>query len=245
MELEQAMSMNLQEKTWPQVEEYLKQKKHIIIPVGSTEQHGPTGLIGIDYMSAWEIAQAVGEKTQTLVAPPLCFGMAVHHMAFPGTITLSPMTYVQVITEIIQSLARHGFNQFSFINGHGGNIAPLTTAFCQAKQNNETYDIRLFNWWHLSEVTAYENKVFGDQNGFHATCGEVSVTMFTHPEAYKNIPTMDFKPTPERPHWPMAPEEFRQVFTDGRMGSNPNLASAKHGEVLFKIAVDSICQKME
>lgn len=245
MELEQAMSMNLQEKTWPQIEEYLKQKKHIIIPVGSTEQHGPTGLIGIDYMSAWEIAKAVGEKTQTLVAPPLCFGMAVHHMAFPGTITLSPLTYIQVITEIIQSLARHGFNRFSFINGHGGNIAPLTTAFCQAKQNNETYDIRLFNWWHLSEVTAYENKVFGDQNGFHATCGEVSVTMFTHPEAYKNIPPMDFKPTQDRPRWPMAPEEFRQVFPDGRMGSNPNLASAKHGEVLFKLAVDSICQKME
>ncbi len=245
MELEQAMSMNLQEKPWPQIEDYLKHKKHIIIPVGSTEQHGPTGLIGIDYMSAWEIAKAVGEKTQTLVAPPLCFGMAVHHMAFPGTITLSPLTYVQVITEIIQSLARHGFNRFSFINGHGGNIAPLTTAFCQAKQNNETYDIRLFNWWHLSEVTAYENKVFGDQNGFHATCGEVSVTMFTHPEAYKDIPPMDLKPTPDRPHWPMAPEEFRQVFTDGRMGSNPNLASAKHGEVLFKLAVDSICQKME
>lgn len=239
------MSMNLQEKTWPQVEEYLKHKKHIIIPVGSTEQHGPTGLIGIDYMSSWAIAKAVGERTQTLVAPPLCFGMAVHHMAFPGTITLSPLTYVQVITEIIQSLARHGFTQFSFINGHGGNIAPLTTAFCQAKQSQETYNIKLFNWWHLSEVTAYENKVFGNDNGFHATCGEISLTMFTHSEAYKNIPPTKFEPTPERPHWPMAPEEYRQTFPDGRMGSNPNLASAQHGEVLFKLAVDSICQKME
>lgn len=239
------MSMNLQEKTWPQVEEYLKHKKHIIIPVGSTEQHGPTGLIGIDYLSAWEIAQAVGEKTKTLVAPPLCFGMAVHHMAFPGTITLSPVTYIQVVTEIIQSLARHGFSQFTFINGHGGNIAPLTTAFCQAKQNTETFDIKLYNWWHLPEVTAYESKVFGTENGFHATCGEISVTMFTHPEAYKEIPPMEYQPTRERPHWPMAPKEFREVFPDGRMGSNPSLSSSSHGEVLFNLAVDSICQKME
>lgn len=239
------MSMNLQEKTWPQVEEYLKTKNHIIVPVGSTEQHGPTGLIGIDYLSAWEIAKVVGEKTNTLVAPPLCFGMAVHHMAFPGTITLSPLTYVQVITEIIQSLARHGFKEFTFINGHGGNIAPLTTAFCQVKQNNEDYNIKLFNWWHLPEVTQYENNVFGEQNGFHATCGEISVTMYTHPEAYKDIPSMHFLPTGDRPHWPMAPEEFRKTFPDGRMGSNPSLASKTHGEMLFKLAVDSICQKLK
>lgn len=239
------MSMNLQEKTWVQVEEYLKKSKRIILPVGSTEQHGPTGLIGIDYLSSWEIAQVVGVRTQTLVAPPLCFGMAVHHMAFPGTMTLSPVTYIQVVTELIQSLARHGFNEFIFINGHGGNIAPLTSAFCQAKQNREEYDIKLFNWWHLPEVTAYESKVFGNENGFHATCGEISVTMFTHPEAYKEIPPQKFSPTPDRPHWPMAPEEFRRTFTDGRMGSNPSLSSAEHGKVLFNLAVDSICQKME
>lgn len=239
------MSMNLQEKTWPQVEEYLKTKKHIIVPVGSTEQHGPTGLLGIDYLSAWEIAKSVGEKTHTLVAPPLCFGMAVHHLAFPGTISFSPMTYVQVITEIIQSLARHEFSKFTFINGHGGNIAPLTTAFCQAKQNQETFDIKLFNWWHLPEVTTYENKVFGNENGFHATCGEISVTMHTHPEAYKSVPKMNFSPTKERPHWPMAPEEFRETFPDGRMGSNPSLCSEEHGKVLFNLAVDSICQKLE
>ncbi len=69
--------------------------------------------------------------------------------------------------------------------------------------------------------------------------------MFTHPEAYKEIPKMSFAPTPERPHWPMAPQEFRETFPDGRMGSNPALSSAEHGKVLFNLAVDSICQKME
>lgn len=239
------MSMNLQEKTWPQVEDYLKTKNQIIVPVGSTEQHGPSGVLGIDYLTAWEIAKTVGEKTNTLVAPPLCFGMAVHHMAFPGTITFSPLTYIQVVTEIIQSLGRHGFNQFIFINGHGGNTAPLTSAFCQAKQNQETYDIKLFNWWLLPEVTDYEKKVFGNENGFHATCGEISVSMYMSPDIYKNIPKMTFTPTTERSHWPMAPQEFRKNFPDGRMGSNPALSSVEHGKVLFNLAVNSICQKME
>ncbi|MGZ3772201.1 MAG: creatininase family protein [Pseudobdellovibrionaceae bacterium] len=239
------MSLNLQEKTWPQIEEYLKTKKEIIVPVGSTEQHGPTGLLGIDFMTAWEIAKTVGMKTNTLVAPPLCVGMAVHHMAFPGTMTLSPLTYIQVITEIIQSLGRHGFNKFIFINGHGGNTAPLTSAFCQAKQHQETYDIKLFNWWLLPEVTDYESKVFGQQNGFHATCGEISVSMFLNPEVYQDIPKEAFTPTQERPYWPMAPQEFRKVFPDGRMGSNPALCSVEHGKLLFNLAVNSICQKME
>ncbi len=239
------MSMNLQEKTWTQIEDYLKAKTHIIIPVGSTEQHGPNGLLGIDYMTSWEIAQEVGRKTDTLVAPPLCFGMAVHHMAFPGTITLSPLTYIQVVTEIIQSLAKNGFKQFTFINGHGGNIAPLTSAFCQAKQGYEDYDINLLNWWLLPDVIEYEKKVFGDENGFHATCGEISVSMFISPVAYKQIPHMEFKSTANRPHWPMAPHEFRATFPDGRMGSNPSLSNAKHGEMLFKLAVNSICQKVQ
>jgi creatinine amidohydrolase len=238
------MSMNLQEKTWPQIEEYLKTKKSIIVPVGSTEQHGPTGLLGIDYISAWRIAEEVGKRSQTLVAPPLCIGMAVHHLAFPGTLSLSPITYIQVITEIIQSLTRHGFRKIDFINGHGGNIAPLTTAFCQSKMEDETFSLGLHNWWHLPEVTAYEGLHFGKENGFHATCGEISVTMFTNPEAYANIPSQAFAPTPERPHWPMAPEEFRKCFTDGRMGSNPSLCNAEHGKRIFELAVDSICQKL-
>lgn len=239
------MAMNLQEKTWPQVEEYLKTKKQIIIPVGSTEQHGPTGIIGIDYLTTWEIAKTVGVKTNTLVTPPLCFGMAVHHMAFPGTITLSPLTYIQVVTEIIQSLGQHGFEKFIVINGHGGNTAPLTSAFCQAKQNHETYDIKLYNWWLLPELTEYENKAFGNENGFHATCSEIAVSMYMSPDAYKDIPKQTFTATQDRPYWPMAPHEFRKTFPDGRMGSNPALSSAEHGKVLFNLAVNSICQKME
>ena len=237
--------MNLQEKAWPQIEEYLKTKKSILVPVGSTEQHGPTGLIGIDYLSAWKIAEEVGIRTKTLVAPPLCFGMAVHHLAFAGTISLSPLTYVQVITEIIQSLTRNGFEKIYFVNGHGGNIAPLTTAFCQAKMGKEEFALSLFNWWHLPEVIDYEKIHFGEENGFHATCGEISVTMHTHPEAYSKIPQQKFPATATRPHWPMAPEEFRKCFTDGRMGSNPVLCNAQHGLKIFELAVDSICQKLK
>lgn len=240
------MSMNLHEKTWPQVEEYLKASKRIIIPVGSTEQHGPTGLIGIDWLTAHEISQEVGKRTNTLVAPPLCIGMALHHMAFPGTISFQPTTYILVLCEIVDSLAKHGFNEFIFVNGHGGNIAPITTAMSQILNGNQNYKMKLINWWHLSEVTDYEKTAFADKNGFHATCGEISVTMFTHPEAHKSIPSTPLKYDKDsRSHWPMSPSQFRAHYPDGRMGSDPQLASAEHGEKIFEIAVKSITSKLD
>lgn len=237
--------MNLAELTWPKVEEYLKTSKTIIVPVGSTEQHGPSGIIGIDYLTSHKISEEVGEKNKILVSPPLAFGMALHHMDFPGTITLTPITYVTVITEIIKSLAQHGFDNIVFINGHGGNIAPITTAFSQYLQLNEKTNLKLINWWHLKEVTQYEDENFKGENGFHATVGEISVTMHTHPNAYSQMKPIDFEPTNERSAWPLSPVEFRKTFPDGRIGSNPALATPEHGKNIFNIAVNAIAKQLK
>ncbi|MGZ3743845.1 MAG: creatininase family protein [Pseudobdellovibrionaceae bacterium] len=239
------MTYNLAEKTWPMIEEYLKNKKTIILPLGSTEQHGPNGLLGTDFLSAWEIAKKVGENTKTLVSPPLCFGMAQHHMAFPGTMSFTPLTYIQVLTELFQSLAQHGFREFTIINGHGGNIPSINAAFSQALGKDQEFVFHLFNWWHLPEVQSYEKQHFGEANGFHATCGEISVLMHTHQEAYKEVPAnFKFSPTPREYPWPMSPRNFKNTFADGRMGSDPSLATQKHGEKIFHIAVDAISQKL-
>lgn len=130
-------ALKLEEMTWPRVEQYLGSCKKIIWPVGSTEQHGPSGLLGIDFLSSLKIADAVSAQTQIVTAPVLPVGMAAHHMGFPGTLSLSPLTYIQMLTELFQSLLKHGFEKIYVINGHGGNIAPLTSAFCQCKQNQE------------------------------------------------------------------------------------------------------------
>lgn len=236
----------LAEMAWPQVEEYLKTKNTIIVPVGSTEQHGPNGLLGIDFLTSYEMALEVGKKTQTLVAPPLPFGMAQHHMAFPGTMSLTPTTYIKVLVELIQSLQRHGFKKILFVNGHGGNIAPITTAFCEYLNDNQTMDLQLVNWWHMDEVTSYEKEVFGDNNGFHATCGEVAVTMYTHEAAYNHNPKPEMKDKgPAKTRWPLSPVEFRKHFPDGRMGSLPSLATPAHGKIIFERAVEAIAKKVK
>jgi creatinine amidohydrolase len=236
--------MELYLKTWPEIESYLKTNDKIIVPVGSTEQHGPTGLIGTDFLTAWEIAKASGKQSQIMVAPPVCYGMALHHMAFPGSAAFKPTTYITVIKEVCESFLQHGFRRFAFVNGHGGNIPSLTAAFSEMLDGKQSTEFKLFNWWHLPKVREYEEKHFGSKNGFHATCGEISVTMHTHPEGYKTERPFRYFENPKTYSWPMSPTKFRETFADGRMGSDPSVATAHHGKELFSLAVQEISDQI-
>ncbi len=234
--------MLLHLSTWPEVETYLKQSTGIIIPIGSTEQHGPSGLIGTDAICAEIIAKGVGEENQAMVAPTINVGMALHHTSFPGTISLSPTTLILYLQDYITSLAKAGFKSFFFINGHGGNVATLKGAFSQvyehlANLNLKDYEqvrCQVANWYMCREVYLLAKKLYGDQEGSHATPSEVAVTQFVYPNEIKKV-ELEIIVNKGYPIYGAA--NFRQNYPDGRMGSNPNLATPEHGQQLYDLAV--------
>ena len=101
--------MQLALSTWHEVEDYLRTSRGIIIPIGSTEQHGPNGLIGTDHLDAEFIAKGVGDEIGCLIAPTLTIGMSQHHLDFAGSITLRPSTLIALVGDVVTSLVKHGF----------------------------------------------------------------------------------------------------------------------------------------
>ena len=235
-------------QTWEEVEAYLRTAKGIIVPIGSTEQHGPNGLIGTDAICAEAIAAGVGEAAGALVGPTINVGNAQHHLAFAGSITLRPSTLIAVIGDYVASLARHGFERFYFLNGHGGNIATIGAAFAEIyagaslRPGGTVPPVRcaLKNWWETSGVSKLSKELYGDREGSHATPSEVSVTQHVYPAAIKR---REMGPPAPRVRGFTDAEDYRRLFPDGRIGSDPTLATPEHGARFVETAVRDITEE--
>jgi len=240
--------MRLDQSTWQEVEAYLEGSRGIILPIGSTEQHGPTGLIGTDALCADLMARAVGEKASAMVAPPLNFGMAQHHMAFAGSMTLRPETMLAVLVDLLTSLAIHGFERCLIVNGHGGNMATIMTAISEMNARSSLgwpgpgsgLRCRLRNWWSPKPVMTLQEQIFGDRDGSHATAAEIALTQFAFPDSIKSAP-LDPALAPKSSGFTDA-ADFRRRYPDGRVGSDPSLSSPEHGERLYHTAVEALAE---
>ena len=248
--------MQLALSTWLEVESYLERSTGIIIPIGSTEQHGPNGLIGTDAICPVKIASGIeqqysSQQNDVLIAPALNYGMAQHHMAFAGTVTLQPSTLISVVCDVVTSLQRHGFTHFYFINGHGGNIPVVTTAFCQlyhaATQANSTAPrCYLANWWRNDAITGLAEELYHGAEGYHATVSEVALSYYAYPQAVKQASLSPVvAPSLKAGESFYDALDFRRKFPDGRIGSSPQLATVEDGEKFYHLAVAGLAENYQ
>ena len=229
---------------WPEIEARLKSAKTVVIPIGSNEQHGPTGLLGTDWMCPEIIAHAA-EKTDDglVVAPPFNIGKAQHQLAIAGTISLRPSTFMAAITDWVSSLHRHGFERIYFLNGHGGNVATIEATFSELYAEWSFMDepcpyvLKLRNWWDLPGVMGVCNTLFPTGHGMHATPSEIAVTQAAYPDRIK---TADYAPkiAPSGPIRDAA--DYRARFPDGRIGSDPGQASPEKGRRIIDAAIPAL-----
>ncbi|WP_296187098.1 creatininase family protein [Pseudomonas sp. UBA1879] len=240
--------MLLHLSTWREIEHFLTRSRTIVVPIGSNEQHGPTGLLGTDWMCPQIIAEEAQKDADILIAPTFNIGMAQHHLGFPGTISLRPSTFIAAIGDWARSLAGHGFEKILFLNGHGGNIASIEAAFSELyaeasfARRPAGFALKLCNWWDLDGVGKLAHEQFPVGHGSHATPSEIAVTQWAYPDAIKSA---DYSPQ-IAPTGPIREAgDFRARFPDGRMGSDPALATPEKGGELVRLAAKGLVKEVD
>lgn len=120
------LSWDLGNLSFVDVQEYLKVKDTILVPMASFEQHGPHLPIYTDTITCIEVARRVAEMIAVLHTPPIWMGYSPQHMYDPGmgrgTITVRSSVLLNLVNDVARSLIHHGFNRIIFINGHGSNV---------------------------------------------------------------------------------------------------------------------------
>lgn len=223
----------------------------VLLPVASTEQHGPQLATGVDTFLATEgcrrIANLVAAKQPIVVAPTVWSGLAEHHVAFGGTFTLSLTTFHALLRDLCQSIVRAGFSRIMIVNGHGGNIAALSALTTDLAQEVNV-PVAMTTLYSLAHMTRAYEPVLEDQRGvMHACEAETSMMMAVHPDCVRPDKIAEaFGPTHHA-----APGEagiaiwrsFKDMTPTGVIGDARKATAAK-GEQLLDIAARLVADKL-
>ena len=179
---EEGKPLVLQEMTWTDVRDYLGKCDMVIIPIGSTEQHGPHLPLGTDYYEAMGMSRLISAQTGVVVAPVLLAGYSVYHSGFPGTLSLKPETMEQVLFETAEMLMRYGFRRFMFFNYHGGNNIVQQKVMHRINHTTEAIAVAIGGGSPIQKGSYQEKGEVLDQ---HAGIGETSLMLHLKPELVK------------------------------------------------------------
>ncbi|MCL6547351.1 MAG: creatininase family protein [Alicyclobacillus sp.] len=175
------MGYVLAEMTWPEVKQALETVRLAVIPLGAHEQHGPHMNESCDAVLAEQFARRLVDRLHpwALMCPAIPFGISIHHIHFPGTITLRPDTLIQLLRDVVWSLQQHGLNNFLIVNSHGGNQSLLGVACTQL-----SYELNATVCYAKTTASAKEairthvkSELFG-----HSCEREVSEALYMAPE---------------------------------------------------------------
>ncbi|MBX9619636.1 MAG: creatininase family protein [Hyphomicrobiales bacterium] len=224
----------------------------VILPVASTEQHGPHLPTGVDTYLCAAVCERAGrlmhdQGKHVVVAPTLWVGLAEHHVSFGGTFTLGLRTYHALLADLLASIKRAGFKQTIIVNGHGGNIAALQALTTDLTRE---LDIALGVTTYFTLATESFAATLEDQKAVHHACeAETSMMMAIRPDLVLNDRlneahgpfALDGTSPLNRPlnHW----RSFKEITDSGVIGDARRATPAK-GETLMAAAAAALATKL-
>ncbi len=203
--------MQIANMHWRQVDEWLLQDDRCVLPTGSTEQHAGLSLC-TDNILAGRIAAEAAAPTGAPVFPTVNYGLASYFMAYPGTVTLQPNTYVALLCDILGSLADTGFRRILIVNGHGGNSEAAAKVQAWAS-THAGLQLVWHDWWKAPATWAVVQEI--DTQGSHASWMEnfpwTRLSGVAQPDTQKPMADAALVNS-------LTPPEVRATLGDGNMG---------------------------
>jgi creatinine amidohydrolase len=225
--------MRLYDMNWQMVEEYLRHDDRIVIPIGTTEQHGLLS-VGTDAILAEQVALQAAEPLGIVVAPVLAYGASPYFAAFPGSPSLRISTLLAVVDDILTTFEGQGFRRFCIVNGHGGN-APVGHFAREWTARPRAHRVQVqFTSWYASpavQAAAQAQEEHPTHGGWYENFRYNRIAGVAMP--------------PKKPHVPTAiieqsnPADLREWTVDGNFGGSYDLGDEIMDEI-WRIGVADV-----
>ena len=227
-------ALELDRMSWPEIRSEIDAgRTTVVIAFGATEQHGPHMPLATDALLGDHLARLVAEQLDAFLAPTVRFGCSEHHLEFPGTISISELTFHGIVADVVASLARGGFGRVILIPTHGGNFGPLAAAI-EAIGPDPGIEVRALTdlgaLLAIAQLGEREYDVPMGEGGLHAGEWETSMLAAIHPDMIRlDRREPGYTGDPEQAVGAIFGAGVHSVAENGVIG-DPARSSAEHGE---------------
>ncbi|SNR47520.1 creatininase family protein [Halorubrum vacuolatum] len=240
--------MYIADHTWPELGEYVATESVAVVPLGSTEQHGPHLPLATDHLIAEALAREAADRTGYLCTPTINIGVSPHHRQFHGTMWVDAPAFREYVESFTRNLAYHGIDRVVYVNAHGGNVAHLQEVGRRLHEDGAVYAIE---WMWNESIPDLVDDLF-EQNGPHA--GPKETAMITHIapelvngdefEAARDGGLVDVDASDAYVHGARTFYDAIDNSPNGAFG-DPTDVTPEKAERLFEAAVDQLVELLE
>ena len=200
-----------------------------IIPVGSLEQHGPHLPVMTDWAIATELGRRVAQRMNAFLVPAMPVSTCRENMGKKGTVWMEPLTYYQMMTDIIMSLKLQGFKKVAILQMHGGVFINTPLVRDLNARHNPDLMVALVDGCSFFE-TLYRDGIVETNTELHAGEMETSMMLSIAPDTVHMDRAIDYVPNVPRNYLNYG-SMFRATPTG--VWGEPSYGSAEKGEVFF------------
>ena len=234
-------SVELEHLTWLEAEEALAEYEVVLLALGArSKEHGPHLQLNNDYLMAEYLKDRVMAQVPVAVLPTLQYGYYPAFLDYPGSVSLRPETFRDMIIDIARSMAGYGIRKVYVLNTGVSTLRPLRSA--REELASERIELRFLDILAVDE--GLPDGLLEQEGGTHADEGETSMMLYIAPQAVDmDKAVKDYDPRPDRPGLSRLPEGSGSYSPTGIWG-DPTLATREKGRIIVEHTITEIVREI-